>query len=178
VSEALGGAPGNLTYVPLDLEESIPKTLVRHGYDIALRTFILMEGVSMYLPEDALKTTLRFIASHAPGSSLVFDFATRAMVEGIQRIDLAKIPEMARASTERFLEMIRDEPWLFGIPLDDREVVSGRSGSGAGRAGDHRRRRLCGALSHTTGWNGCRGVRIGASGGHAKGRHRQDGGTG
>jgi len=105
--------------VPLDLEEPIPATLVRHGYDLSLRTFILMEGVSMYLPEDALKTTLRFIANHVPGSSLVFDFATRAMVEGIQRIDLASMPAMARASTERFLDMIRDEPWLFGIPLDE-----------------------------------------------------------
>jgi hypothetical protein len=75
--------------------------------------------VSMYLPEATLQSTLRFIASHGHGSSLVFDFATRAMVEGIQRIDLASIPAAARASMERFLDMIRDEPWLFGIPLDE-----------------------------------------------------------
>jgi methyltransferase (TIGR00027 family) len=119
VNEALGGAPENLTYVPLDLEEPIPATLARHGYDLSRRTFILMEGVSMYLPEAALQTTLQFIASHVLGSSLVFDFATRAMVEGIQRIDLASIPAAARASTERFLDIIRDEPWLFGISLDE-----------------------------------------------------------
>jgi methyltransferase (TIGR00027 family) len=119
VNEALGGAPANLTYVPLDLEEPIPVTLARHGYDLSRRTFILMEGVSMYLPEPALQATLRFIACHVQGSSRVFDFATRAMVEGIQRIDLAAIPVAARASTERLLDMIRDEPWLFGIPLDD-----------------------------------------------------------
>jgi methyltransferase (TIGR00027 family) len=119
VNEALGAAPENLTYVPMDLGEPIPATLVRHGYDLSLRTFILMEGVSMYLQETALQSTLQFIASHAPGSSLVFDFATRAVVEGIQRIDLATLPAPARASTERFLDMIRDEPWLFGIPLDD-----------------------------------------------------------
>jgi methyltransferase (TIGR00027 family) len=119
VNDALGGAPENLTYVPLDLEEPILSTLRRHGYDLSRRTFILMEGVSMYLPEAALRTTLQFIASHVPGSSLVFDFATRAMVEGIQRIDLASIPAAARASSERLLDMIRDEPWLFGIPLDE-----------------------------------------------------------
>lgn len=119
VNEALGGAPENVSYVPLDLEEPIPVTLARHGYDSSHRTFIVMEGVSMYLPEAVLQTTLRFIATHVPGSSLVFDFATRAMVEGIQRIDLANIPAAARASTERFLDMIRDEPWLFGIPLDE-----------------------------------------------------------
>ena len=119
VNEVLGAAPENLTYAPLDLVEPIPATLARHGYDLSRRTFILMEGVSMYLPEAALQTTLRFIAAHAPGSSLVFDFATRAMVEGIQRIDLASIPAAARAPTERFLDMIRDEPWLSGIALDE-----------------------------------------------------------
>ncbi len=119
VNEALGGAPDNLTYVPLDREEPIPATLARQGYDLSRRTFILMEGVSMYLPEAALRTTLLFVATHAQGSSLVFDFATRAMVEGIRRIDLASIPAAARASTERFLDMIREEPWHFGLPLDE-----------------------------------------------------------
>lgn len=119
VDEALGGPPGNLTYVALDLDETIAATLERHGYDLSRCTFILMEGVSMYLTEAALGSTLRFAASHAPGSSLVFDFATRAMIDGIQRIDLASIPAIARPSMEHFLDMIRDEPWLSGIPLDE-----------------------------------------------------------
>lgn len=122
VKDALGGAPANLTYVPLDIEDSVPTALARHGYEPARRTFILMEGVSMYLPEAAFRSTLQFVAGHAPGSSLVFDFATRAMVEGIQRIDLASLPALVRASTERFLDMIRDEPWLFGIPLDEEKA--------------------------------------------------------
>jgi hypothetical protein len=41
------------------------------------------------------------------------------MVEGIRRIDLANTPPAARASMERFLDMVRDEPWLTGIPLDE-----------------------------------------------------------
>jgi methyltransferase (TIGR00027 family) len=118
VDEALGGPPGNLTYVPLDLQESLSATLARHGYDLSLRSFILMEGVSMYLPDEVLRATFRFIAAHAPGSSCVFDFATTAMVEGIQRMDLASAPPAARASMERFLDMIRDEPWLSGLALD------------------------------------------------------------
>jgi len=128
VNEVLGGPPENLTYVPLDLEEPIAATLGRHGYDLSRRTFILMEGVSMYLPEATLQSTLRFVASHAPGSSLVFDFATRAMVEGIQRIDLATVPPAARASMERFLDMIRDEPWLSGIPLDEEKSYLAKVG--------------------------------------------------
>jgi methyltransferase (TIGR00027 family) len=116
VDEALGGPPENLTYVPVDLEqEGLPEALARHGYDTSRRTFVIMEGLTMYVPEEALRATFRFFASHAPGTSVVFDFATHAMIEGIARIDIATIPEVARPPLERFLDMIKDEPWLFGI---------------------------------------------------------------
>ena len=117
VDTALGGSPENVAYVPTDLAEGMPNALARHGYDASQRTFVIMEGVTMYMPEEALRATFRFIASHAPGSSIVFDFATRAMVEGIKQIDLATIPPVARAGLERFLNMIKDEPWLFGFPV-------------------------------------------------------------
>ena len=71
----------------------------------------------MYVPEEALRATFRFVASHAAGSSVVFDFATRTMIEGLKQINLANIPPLARATFERFLNMIRDKPWLFGFPV-------------------------------------------------------------
>ena len=118
VDEALGGPPSNLTYVPLDLsKEDMPSALARHGYDASQRTFVIMEGLTMYVPEEALRATFRFVASHAAGSSVVFDFATRSMIEGLKQINLASIPPVARPPLERFMNMIRDEPWLFGFPV-------------------------------------------------------------
>jgi methyltransferase (TIGR00027 family) len=118
VDAALGDPPENLTYVPIDVEkEDLPAALARRGYDVSRRTFVIMEGLTMYVPEQALRATFRFIASHASGSSVVFDFATRAMVEGIKQIDLASLPPAARSGLERFLNLIKDEPWLFGIPV-------------------------------------------------------------
>lgn len=118
VDEVLGGPPPNLSYVPLDLEsEDLPAVLARHGYDPSERTFVIMEGLTMYVPEDALRAAFRFVAAHAPGSSAVFDFATRTMVEGIKQINLAAVPPPARPSLERFLNLIKDEPWLFGFPV-------------------------------------------------------------
>ena len=118
VDEALGGSPRNLTYVALDLsKEDMPTALARHGYDASQRTFVIMEGLTMYMPEEALRATFRFVASHAAGSSVVFDFATRTMIEGLKQINLASIPPVARPTFERFLNMIRDEPWLFGLPV-------------------------------------------------------------
>ncbi len=119
VEAALGGAPANLTYVPVDLEhEQLPAALARHGYDRSQRTFIIMEGVTMYVREEALRETFRYIGSSVAGSSLVFDYATRVMVDGLRNMNLASIPPAARPSIQRFMDLISDEPWLFGIPLD------------------------------------------------------------
>jgi len=118
VDAALGGAPNNLTYVAVDLErERLSDALVRHGYDLSRPTFIIMEGVSMYVQEEPLRATFRFFAAHAPGSRIVFDFVSRAMIDWLKALDIQKIPPPARASIERFLDLIRLEPWVFGIPL-------------------------------------------------------------
>lgn len=126
VDAALGGPPPNLTYVPLDLEsDTLPTTLARHGYDPFERTFVIMEGLTMYLPEEALRELLRFLAAHAPGSSVAFDFATQAMVAGLRNIDLRMVPQAARKTFERFLDMIKEEPWLFGFPVgEEREYLA------------------------------------------------------
>lgn len=118
VDAALGGPPANLTYVAADLErEELPESLVGHGYELSQPTFVIMEGVSMYVPEGPLRKTFRFIGAHAPGSSVVFDFTTRAMIDALKTIDITAIPPPARPPVERFLELTRSEPWVFGIPL-------------------------------------------------------------
>jgi methyltransferase (TIGR00027 family) len=127
VRDVLGAPPSNLVYVSADLErETLSDALTRNGYDLSRRTFILMEGVTMYVQEEPLRATFRFFAAHAPGSSVVFDFATRAMIDGMKTLDLEKLPAMARPPFERILKMIEHEPWVFGIPLDtEREFLSG-----------------------------------------------------
>jgi methyltransferase (TIGR00027 family) len=126
VNEVLGGPPENLTYVPVDFQrEKLPVLLQQHGYDLSKRTFVIMEGVTMYLPEDALRETFQFVAAHVPGSSIVFDFASQAMVESFKRIDLANVPPVARPSVERLLNMLKDEPWLSGLPIgNEREFLA------------------------------------------------------
>jgi methyltransferase (TIGR00027 family) len=118
VQEALGGPPANLTYAAIDFErEDLPHGLARHGYDPSQRTFFIMEGVVMYLPEAAVRATLAFVASHPAGSSVVFDFFYAPMVEKIAMLRTLDVPGPARAFAERFLSMIQDEPWLSGLPV-------------------------------------------------------------
>jgi methyltransferase (TIGR00027 family) len=129
VNDVLGGPPVNLTYVAIDFQhEDLPGVLTRHGYDPARRTFFIWEGVTMYLPEAAVRDTLRFVATHPPGSAIVFDFVYRAMVDMLARIDIANVPQAAKPFVERFLNLTRDEPWVFGVPVDAEREFLGEFG--------------------------------------------------
>src|SRR5262245_58642896 len=116
VNDVLGAPPANLTYVAIDFQkDDLGGALTRHGYDPAQRTFFILEGVTMYLPEAAVRDTLRFVVAHPPGSAIVFDFTYRPMIDMLARIDLARIPESQKPFVERFLSLIKDEPWVFGV---------------------------------------------------------------
>lgn len=118
VIEILGAPPENLIYVPADFQsESVKELLSRHDYDFGQRTFIIMEGLTMYLPEESLRQTLSIIASHPPGSSAVFDFVTSFVIGALQHMDLKRLPKAAQKSMGNLMYLIRDEPWLFGFPV-------------------------------------------------------------
>jgi methyltransferase (TIGR00027 family) len=70
--------------VPMDFErDDLVAVLDRHGYVASARTFFLWEGVSYYLPPEAVTAILRMVAAHSgPGSSILFDYVTRAFVNG------------------------------------------------------------------------------------------------
>ena len=125
VLEVVGTPPSNLTYVPIDFQhEDLTDVLKRHDYDPAQRTFFILEGVTMYLPEEAARATFRFVGAHPPGSGLVFDFVYRALIDRLAEIDMANIPEAQKPFVQRFLDLIKDEPWVFGLPEDgEREFL-------------------------------------------------------
>ena len=129
VNEALGGPPANLTYVPIDFQhEDLATVLTRHGYDPRQRTFFIWEGVTMYLPEAAIRETLRFVGAHPPGSVIVFDFVYRALIDMLAAIDMANIPAAQRPYLQRFLDLIKDEPWVFGLPVNGEREFLGEFG--------------------------------------------------
>ena len=70
--------------VPIDFErEDLGEALRRHGYASGARTLFLWEGVTYYLPVEAVRAVLSFVASRSgPGSSILFDYVTKAFVDG------------------------------------------------------------------------------------------------
>ncbi|HSJ41064.1 MAG TPA: SAM-dependent methyltransferase [Xanthobacteraceae bacterium] len=129
VLAASGSVPSNLTYVSIDFQhDELGEVLARHGHDRTQRTFFIMEGVTMYVPEEGVRRTLQFVGQHPPGSGIVFDFVPRAMVDMIAAIDINNIPAAARPFVQRFLDLTKDEPWVFGIPLGTEGELLGEFG--------------------------------------------------
>ncbi len=108
VEAVLGDAPANLVYAPIDFtRESLGEVLRRAAFNPVRKTYYICEGVSMYVPEEGMKKTLRAIATEsAPGSALLLEYMNRGGLESL---------------TKHPAGMVRNaidwgEPFVFGVP--------------------------------------------------------------
>ena len=80
---AAGVERSHATFAPTDFnQQSWLDSLKEHGFDPSVPTFILWEGVTMYLDDAAISKTLAEVAGLAPGSRIAFDFLSRELVLG------------------------------------------------------------------------------------------------
>lgn len=109
VAALFGRPPGHVSYVAGDLTaETLEAALRRGGHDPARPTLFICEGVTMYLTAPAVDETLACVVRHSgPGSSIVFDYVYRSILEGDTTLYGAR--EAIR------LVRRRKEPFLFGI---------------------------------------------------------------
>jgi methyltransferase (TIGR00027 family) len=108
VDAALGGAPGNVVYAPIDLaRESLGDVLRRTGFESRRKTYFICEGVSMYVPEEGMRETLRAIAAEsAPGSMLLLEYLNRGGLELLRKYPQGMIKNAFDWG----------EPFVFGVP--------------------------------------------------------------
>ncbi len=105
------GVPcGHVTFAPTDFNQrSWLESLKDNGFDPALPTFILWEGVTMYLDDAAISRTLADVAGLAPGSRIAFDFMSRELV-------FAEKPHVLLGRYAKFGgRSFYGESWHFGI---------------------------------------------------------------
>ena len=105
--------PSHVHFAEIDFKkDSLEAVLLNAGYRTNERAFFIWEGVSMYLEEAAVRETLRTISRCSlRGSSLVMDFAERAMIDLLR-----KFPHLSQHNYTTHW----GEPWVFGVP-DNRE---------------------------------------------------------
>jgi methyltransferase (TIGR00027 family) len=67
--------PPSVTFVPIDLaRDSLTDALLAAGFDTKRKALYVWEGVTPYLPAEAVDATLEFVRTHSPaGSTLGFD---------------------------------------------------------------------------------------------------------
>jgi methyltransferase (TIGR00027 family) len=107
--QIFGKVPDYVAFVPIDFNtQTIPGELQKAGYDSNLKTLFIWEGVTYYIPGEAVDSTLKFIASTAPGSSVVFDYMPLGVIEG----NFKKYADMRRLS---FWVGYKGEPFIYGI---------------------------------------------------------------
>jgi len=89
-------------------QDDLTRVLKQAGFDPALKTLFMWEGVTYYLPESAVIETLSYIQkSAATESTLVFDYFYRSFIDGNH--DYYGAREIFKAVEEV------GEPFKFGI---------------------------------------------------------------
>jgi methyltransferase (TIGR00027 family) len=120
VREILGSLPSNVVYVPIDFtREKLNDVLTKAGYRNNRLTFFVWEGVTYYIPEEAVRDTLRFVSTAARGSAVVFDAKRKSFIDWVKtNIDHPeRVPEAARpvlAQQKKYVAW--QEGWIFGFP--------------------------------------------------------------
>jgi len=103
-----GQPPATVAFAAVDFDrQSLAEGLTAAGFDAAAPTFFVWEGVTNYLSEPAVDSTLRFIGSTAPGSQVLFTYVHRGLIDGT-----GSFP-----GTERLTRTLRQvgERWTFGF---------------------------------------------------------------
>jgi methyltransferase (TIGR00027 family) len=115
VEAALASPPRHVRFVAIDFNaDSLPTTMSSAGFDPRLRTLFLWEGVTNYLSEEAVDGTLRWCASAAAGSQVLFTYVHRRVLDTPQAFEGTKnLFATLHAAGER---------WTFGL---DPSHVSG-----------------------------------------------------
>ena len=63
-----------MIYVPIDFAKQDLRDVSRKaGFRDDRKAFVVWEGVTFYLPAEAVEATLRFVGGSEPGTSIIFD---------------------------------------------------------------------------------------------------------
>jgi methyltransferase (TIGR00027 family) len=104
--------PSSLTFAPVDFEhQTLAEGLAAAGFDPAQQSFFTWLGVVLYLSEEAVWSTLGFIASLPNGAHVVFDYSDPP----------ASLSAEMRISHDRRAKHLAEwgEAWLNYFETDD-----------------------------------------------------------
>jgi methyltransferase (TIGR00027 family) len=116
----LGAPPPNVTFVAVDFDrQELSRALDSSGFDPQQTAFVIWEGVTSYLSQEGIDSTLRSLARGAPGTLVLFTYLDRRVIEAPEEYEGGK----------RLAAIVRSvgEPWTFGFePGELRQYLAER----------------------------------------------------
>lgn len=111
----------SVTYVAVDfLRDEVFEKLGEAGWLGSLPTLFVWEGVTNYLTEEAVLHVLRCVAERAPGSTIVFTYVHRGVLD--RPTDFVGGPRIVANVKEL------GEPWTFGLVPSEVAAFVDRAG--------------------------------------------------
>ncbi len=112
VHACMGKPPANIRYVSVDFErDALEAKLIESGYNPAIQSVVVWEGVIDYLTESAVQSTLTALARLlAPSGLLIFTYTHKGALDGSKAFRGAR--------RWRYLSRAGGESFLFGFNPD------------------------------------------------------------
>ena len=107
IQKHFGRLPGHVTFVPIDFDaQTLDSVFIGTAFDLTRPAVFIWEGVTQYIAEEAVRQTLAFVGKSAPGSSLVFTYVLKSVID--------RSPDFPGA--DHVMDVVsRQSPWIFGL---------------------------------------------------------------
>ncbi len=103
--KAVNPVPSFVSFVPVNFNtESLGDALRAAGYSEEAKTIFIWQGVTYFLTNEGVDSTLAFIAEHSgKGSTVIFDYMYNEILRDESRNDVKMIKRAAKISGEAYL---------------------------------------------------------------------------
>lgn len=107
IQKYLGRLPENVSYIPIDFDkQTLEAAFSGADFDPVRPAIFIWEGVTQYINEESARKTLAFVGKSAAGSSLLFTYVLKSVIERRSNI----------SGAEHMMEVVsRQSPWIFGL---------------------------------------------------------------
>jgi len=103
----LGRLPNQVSFIPIDFEtQTLESVFSGTVFNSKEPTIFIWEGVTQYISEESVRQTLAFIGKLAQGSSIVFTYVLKSVIE--RRSDIPDANHMMDV-------VAKQSPWIFGL---------------------------------------------------------------
>jgi methyltransferase (TIGR00027 family) len=108
LKKVIAPLPAHVSFVAVDFDtQALGERLSASGYDAQAKTLFIWQGVTYFLTQQGIDSTLAFIAQHSgAGSTVIFDYFSNEALHDIHRKDVQML---------RRAERISGETYMFGI---------------------------------------------------------------